>query len=221
MTRAAGNGDAPRNHPDIDTGLPMARLVKSRMEALRLTKADLVRQLGYVNTTTKGLRRLQALLEGDLRSLENLKVPLAKALAIPEALLEEASDGSRYVLWAREIQEYRRQFVPHVIWDTEFSVPRPLVIAGMIGATRRLYFNPTSREPRDWSDEAAASCPSGVPCYGRVRGFWVNYSPDCAVRFDKRGLPMEGTDHAIRPGVAKATVNGRLLRLSNASGRGW
>jgi hypothetical protein len=46
--------------------LPIRTLIEARSQDLALTRADLVRRAGYKNID-KGLRRLEALMTGDLR----------------------------------------------------------------------------------------------------------------------------------------------------------
>lgn len=202
---------------DIDGDLPLATWITSRMGTLSLSKADLARRMGYQATVEKGVRRVDALLAGDLKKYGNLRRALAAALDVDLAALDEVVADTRYVLWARDDREYRRGFSSHAIWDTEFRVPRPLVIAGMAGLQRALYFHPTSADPADWSEEATANCPRGIPCYGVVRGFWVNYTPDCAVYFNRNGEPGEVLGKAVRPGVLSASIGSRPVNLAGLS----
>lgn len=196
---------------DIDGELPLMTWMTSQMCALALSKADLARRMGYEITVEKGVRRLDALLAGDLRKYGNLRRELALGLYVDVTALDEVVADTRYVQWARDDREYRLGFTPHVIWDTEFRSPRPISIAGFIGAQRNLYFHPAGTNPADWSEEATANCPPGIPCYGVVRGFWVNYSPDCAVHFSKQGEPDDVLVQAIRPGVATASIGSQPI----------
>jgi len=202
---------------DIDGDLPLATWITSRMGTLSQSKADLARRMGYQATVEKGVRRVDALLGGDLKKYGNLRRALAAALDVDLAALDKVVADTRYVLWARDDREYRRVFSPHAIWDTEFRVPRPLLLAGMAGLQRALYFHPTSADPADWSEEATANCPPGIPCYGVVRGFWVNYTPDCAVYFNRNGEPGEVLGKAVRPGVPSASIGSRPVNLAELS----
>ena len=202
---------------DIDGELPISGLIRSRMEALGLRKVDLARRMGYQTSVEKGIRRLDALLAGELRKYSNLRYALAAGLDVAVIALDQVVADTRHIQWARDDREYRRGFTPHIIWDTEFWVPRPIAIAGFVGAQRALYFHPTSENPADWSEEAAASCPMGIPCYGVARGFWVNYSPDCAVHFNKQGEPDEVLGKAVRPGIATALVGSRPTNWSEVT----
>lgn len=206
MTSEVALSDSHRYRLDIDEALPLASLIEARLDGLGVSKADLARRMGYATTVEKGVRRIAALVKGDLKPYTNLRGPLAEGLDVDVSVLDAAVADTRYVLWARYDRQYRRDFRPHVVWDTELRIPQPTTIAGMVGANRMLYHYPVSTRPQDWSEEAVATRPRGIPCYGRVRGFWVNYSPDCAVHFNNEGVPGEVFGQAVRPGVSVVRV---------------
>jgi hypothetical protein len=184
---------------DPDSPLPITAI----LSAHAIPRAELAKHCGYTNVT-KGIRRLAELRGGSLEHYASLRVGLAQALAIPLAELDRAADDSKYILWARQDRDYRQDFVPHVIWKTYLTVPSPITIAGMIGVSRMLRYEPSTQQPMMFSVEAAEDCPEGVPCYGTVTGFYVNYSPDCAVEFDRLGEPVATLAKAVRPGHAEA-----------------
>lgn len=189
---------------EIDGELPLTTLIENRRRELGLSLAELAQRMGYESTASTGIHRLNALLNGDLKKFDNLKEPLLQGLALDEQTLTNAVVDSRYVLWARDDREYRRNFVPHIVWQTESRIPRSIAMAAT-GTWRDIYFYPESNRPQDWSEEASAQCPTGLALYGRVHGFWVNYSPDCAVSFNPRGEPMDVFDKAVRPGVPSSS----------------
>ena len=194
---------------DIDGELPLTTLIQTKLESLGLTKVALAQRMGYTSTPEKGIRRLDSLLAGDLKKYKNIKGPLAKALEVEESVLDQVVADTRYVFWARDDRAYRRDFRPHVVWNTEFRIPRPIAIAGVVGANRLLYYYPVSPRPQDWSEEAVENRPRGIPCYGLVFGFWVNYSPDCSVEFTEDGEPESVFGQAVRPGVPSAAFGSR------------
>ena len=196
---------------DIDGELPLKMLIASRLKALDLTKAGLARRMGYESTPEKGMRRLEAFVAGELKLYNSLKESLTRGLAVEEMSLDEAVADTRYVLWARADRMYRREFNPHVVWDTTLSIPSPITVAGLIDARRGLFWFPGAIDPARISDEASSTRPEGVACYGRVIGFYVNYSPDCAVRFNQLGEPIEVSACAVRPGFSSASVAGRVF----------
>lgn len=148
------------------------------------------------------MRRIEALIDEDLAGWAGLRLPLAAALAVPFDILDEALADVRYLAWARADRDYRRTFVPHVVWRTTHAVPRPIVVAAMIGAARWLIHPLHSRQPLRFRTEAMVNCPEGVPCYGRVTGFFINYTPDAAVEFDRGGVPQAQWRQAVKPGRA-------------------
>ena len=209
MTNEAAPLESHRYRLDIDGALPLASLIEARLDVLGATKAELARRMGCATTVEKGIRRIEALLKADLKQYTNLRGPLAKGLALDESVLDAAVADTRYMLWARNDRQYRRDFKPHVIWDTALRIPRPITIAGLVGANRLLYYYPDSPRPQDWSEQAVANRPRGIPCYGVVDGFWVNYSPDCAVSFTNEGVPEEVFGQSVRPGFPSASFGSR------------
>ena len=194
---------------DLDGTLPFAGFVAARLSALALTKAELVRRMGYSATVTKGIRRLEELLAGNLKLYNTRRSVLAVALEVSETELDDVVADTRYVLWARNDRAYRAEFRPHVVWATTKSVPSPITIAAMINAHRQLFWYPSPGNPSQISGEAVLAAPRGVPCYGFVVGFHVNYTPDNAVSFDLDGTPVAVLDTAVRPGRARASIGGR------------
>ena len=195
---------------DPDSPFPLTVL----LEASDLYPVELARECGFGNVS-KGIRRLYALTEGDLVHFESLKLPLAKALNVDIDQLDAAAADTKYIQWARQDHAYRRNFEPHVIWKTALTTPSPITMAGVIGAATRLRYFPTTCNALKISAEAVVACPQGVPCYGLVTGFYVNYSPDQAVEFDREGEPLAVLDAAVRPGYATARINGRPLTLAD------
>lgn len=197
---------------DPEAAFPLALLMRGSGQRL----AELARRCGYTNLA-KGIRRLEELAAGDLQHYPALRVGLAAALDMEPARLDAAVADTRYLLWAREDRSYRDNFRPHVIWATTNSIPSPIAIAGLINASGRLLWYPQTTSPSCISDEAALALPEGVPCYGRVIGFHVNYTPDNAVSFDCAGNPLAVLDAVVRPGRARATVGGRALEFPTPS----
>ena len=102
---------------------------------------------------------------------------------------------------------------------TPRPLPQPITIAGLVGANRLLYYYPDSPRPQDWSEQAVANRPRGIPCYGVIDGFWVNYSPGCAVSFTNQGEPENVFDQAVRPGVPSAAFGSRPINWAEVTRR--
>lgn len=214
MNQSGNPGGGPYRL-DIDAVLPLTSLIESRLRMLDLSVAGLARRMGYETTVEKGVRRIEALLAGDLEQARKLTSGLATGLEVDKDVVQAAIEDTRYVHWARDDRAYRQAFQPHVVWETTLSVPSPIAVAGMVNARRRLFWYPGAIEAARISDEAVAAMPEGVACYGRVIGFHVNYSPDCAVRFNRQGESSGALDQAIRPGTSHASVKGRPLELAS------
>ena len=194
---------------DPDSELPLRKL----LNAHRASLADVARRCGYTNVA-KGIRRLEELADGNLRNFASMRIGLAPALGVGLDHLDAVAEDTRYLLWARDDRRYRAEFRPHVVWATTKSVPSPITIAAMINAHRQLFWYPSPGNPSQISGEAVLAAPRGVPCYGFVVGFHVNYTPDNAVSFDLDGTPVAVLDTAVRPGRARASIGGRLFAFA-------
>lgn len=192
--------------PDIDRELPISSLIASQIELLGTTRAKVARRMGYETKIAKGVRRLDALLAGDLRHVDKLRHRLAEGLSIELSVLDMKIEETRHVLRARDDRDYRVNFALHVVWKTVLSMPSPITIAAMAGVQRRLLWYPKGIEPALVSEGAVEFMPEGVPCYGKVTGFYVNYAPDCAVQFNRQGEPLEVLSRAIRPTKASCLM---------------
>ena len=197
---------------DPDAPFPLAQLLTGSGTRL----SEVARRCGYTNFA-KGIRRLEELAAGELQHYPALRAGLAAALEIEPVRLDAAVADTSYLLWARDDRSYRDNFRPHVIWATTSSIPSPITIAGLVNASGRLFWYPPTITPSCISDEAALALPEGVPCYGQVIGFHVNYTPDNAVSFDRAGNPLAVLDAVVRPGRARATIGDRALEFPTTS----
>lgn len=186
-------------------------LIKARIKALELSRREFIGRLGYHNIA-KGERRLRALEAGDLALARTLKDAIASATELPLEAVEAAIAAE----WNHRTQlddaAYRRGFVPHAILRTTQSRPSPITIAAIIQAEQMRYlWLPAELPVVQYASHVAGSLPEGVPCFGLVTGFVLNYSPDRAVEFDREGNPMRELDRAVRIGRAEAFLSGRPM----------
>ena len=79
------------------THSPAATLIRSRCLELGLNKARLVRLAGYKNEA-KGIRRLNSLIAGDLKTARWLIQGLPAALNLPTNVISGAVEQTRYKL---------------------------------------------------------------------------------------------------------------------------
>ena len=169
-----------------DFPLPIATL----LDSVPLRLGDIARRMGYANIN-KGVRRLQALKQGDASCAKALVPALAGAIGREPAEVWKAVADTRHVLWARRDRQYRANFQPHAIWLGERTRPSPV-----IGVNRKPLLLDPALPPWEMVARAVASAPPGVPLLGRTTGFWLNYTPDLAVRYDLQGIPQEVKDSA-------------------------
>jgi len=152
-------------------------LLDLRIQELGLSRQDFICRLGYQNIA-KGERRFRALEAGDLRLARKRLPAIASALELPHQAIEDAISAE----WAErkrlDDEAYRLAFRPHAVLRTTRTTPSPIAIAGLINAVKRLYVCFPKDLPVDqYASFVARSLPEGVPCYGRVTGFFCQRKP--------------------------------------------
>lgn len=124
-----------------ETEYAISRLVLERAKILGLTRTDLVRRLGYENSSN-GHRALTALLMTGTQS-STIAPRLADALEVEPDVLDQVSmatvhqqhDEARVQILERE-RAYRAAFRPHLQIQTERKVPSPIFLAALMGTAR-------------------------------------------------------------------------------------
>jgi hypothetical protein len=200
------------------SNLPIALLIRNRMQSLGITSGQLAARCGYVNIG-KGLRRLDNLCKADWSGNEYLIQSLPHALEItPEELEASIAETQRSIEEAAEAA-YRAAFVPHAIILTERKRPSSIMTAIWLGVTLRL---PLDEQAGIVTFPAQAikgieqqlekyNSRGEIPTLGKPTGFIVNYSPDKAVQFDLTGNPLSAFDRSHRSGEASLSISGRKL----------
>jgi hypothetical protein len=198
----------------MKSNLAIAALIRSRMIELGLSRGEFAKRLGYKNIA-KGIRRIDALCEGDVKGTKQFLSALPQALETSADTVKRALDQTDRELKLAERQEaeardkiWRENFCPHAIILTEWTVPSPIFVAAMIGVEKLLRIDlDATQGPVSFVRQVLDRLPEGVPAFGKPNGFVINYSPNQAVRFDPNGQPIAILDKAVRPGTAV------LLRL--------
>jgi hypothetical protein len=198
----------------MKSNLAIATLIQSRMTELGLSRGEFAKRLGYKNIA-KGIRRIDALCDGDLEGTKQFLDVLPQALETSADTVKRALEETVREIELVERQEaetrdkiWRENFRPHAIILTERSVPSPIFVAALIGVEKLLRIDlDASQGPVSFVRQVLDRLPEGVPAFGKTAGFVINYSPDKAVRFDPNGQPIAILEKAVRPGTAV------LLRL--------
>ena len=212
--------------------LPLTSFIVSRCRELGFRKVDLIVRAGYKNRA-KGLRRLDALLDGNLDAPQELMSSLPKALSIAESEFHVVVERTRLLLEEEKQKaiaaaeaHWRATFVPHAIIVTEHDRPSSIWLAAVLGVTRILNIDFDGRDPssfRDHALEEVARRPrefssdrdaQRLPAFGRPIGVIVNYSPDYAVRYDIEAEMLESMPRAHRLGEARLFIDGRIISSS-------
>jgi hypothetical protein len=198
----------------MKSDLAIAALIRSRMSELDLSRGEFAKRLRYKNIA-KGIRRIDALCDGDLEGTKQFLDVLPQALETSADTVKRALEETVREIELVERQEaetrdkiWRENFRPHAIILTERSVPSPIFVAAIIGVEKLLRIDlDLTHGPVSFVRQVLDRLPEGVPAFGKPIGFVINYSPDKAIRFDSNGQPIAILDEAVRPGTAV------LLRL--------
>ncbi|WP_159299800.1 hypothetical protein [Spiribacter sp. SSL99] len=185
---------------------PLEQLVRDRMAALRRARGDIGQRLSPSNPS-KALRRLDAFAATGALPEDNLCERLAGALGLPVTDIADAARATRKAIEAQAEADYRARFEPHAIWTTARSQPSSTAMAGFINAPARLRLPfPSGLPTEGYVAYCQDQAPSGIPLYGPVTGFIINYTPDHARRYDLEGQPLETLQSAFRVGSALTRV---------------
>jgi hypothetical protein len=202
----------------MKSNLAIATLIRSRMTHLGLSRGELSKRLGYKNIA-KGIRRIDALCEGDVEGTKQFLDVLPQALETSAETVKLALDQTVRELELAEKQEaeardkiWRETFRPHAVILTEKTVPSPIFVAAMIGVEKllRIDLDPI-QGPVSFVRQVLNHLPERVPAFGNTIGFVINYSSDKAVSFDLNGQPISILDKAVRPGTAVLGLGGRPI----------
>jgi hypothetical protein len=189
------------SHPQT-SNISIKQYISQHIEKTGISRSQLVIRLGFWNIN-KGLRRLE-LLENEGKLIGLTIEDLASALSVDVDVIRELIDQANSAAFQKQNEEYRRQFVPHAVLITTNKIPSPIFVAALIGVEKLLRLDlDVSQSPITYPKQVLFKLPVGVPAFGKVTGFIVNYTPDHAVEFNRAGKPIAAFDHAIRIGTAR------------------
>ncbi len=187
--------------------LPIETLIKSRASELGLTLAQVVSRTGMANTS-KGLRRLEQLFDGDFVSSRGLIDKLPEALGLPKSDVEDCVTNSKNELAAEADKAWRDSFKPHaIVLTAERGRPRQIFFAAMCNAGQfvRITFpdNLPSTDYKTYAFEALGLQKEDIGKYFyAIEGLVINWNPDSATIYDLTGGEISQLD--------KAAILGRL-----------
>lgn len=217
---------------------PLAELIEGRMDVLNLSKETLGHRLGYRNHA-KAAGRVYALCDHHPFSEKSRHAlrRLPSALELPANVVEHAVAATERIFakWAQEAEEERRlvraaddaewrsNFEPHAIIQTERTVPTQITLCGITGGPRRwlmIRFD-TSQSAATYVQQAVDAVPKktigcldkerSVIFFGKAVGLIINYTPNSALRCDLGGRPLELLTEAYQPGNVRMPFGGRSL----------
>ena len=228
----------------MNTQSPLAQLIQTRMQQLRLDAQALGFRLGYQNAA-KAAGRVYALCDGQLvnRKSKAALARLPEALELPSEVVEQAVTATEELIseqkrqaeedcrLAREAEEaeWRAKFRPHAIIQAERTIPSQITFCGLTGGIERwlMIRLDDSKPPITFVQQVLAALPDKlrlggdgrqyVTFFGEALGFIVNYSPDKALRCSLSGEPLEILPKAYRPGEVGLWIGCRPISPSAAA----
>jgi hypothetical protein len=210
----------------MSRNLPLTNFIQSRCRELGLRKIDLIRRTSYRNHA-KGLRRLEALLAGDLDGAPELLRSFPHALDVHNdefhRVVQETRDAlelERREAAAMAEAEWRAAFVPHAVILPERDIPQPIFVAAFLGAKRLLQIEFENKDPSTFLDQALEQAKERpgmfwdstevLPAFGKVVGVVINHTPN-AVYHDLEGNVLASRPRAHRIGEATLWIGKRAV----------
>jgi transcriptional regulator with XRE-family HTH domain len=173
----------------MKSDLAIATLIRSRTTELGLSRGEFAKRLGYKNIA-KGIRRIDALRDGDLEGTKQFLDALSQALETSAETVKRALDQTAHEIELAEKHEaeardkiWRENFRPHAIILTERTVPSPIFVAAMIGVEKLLRIE-NSSVLRCWrAPNSSLNILTGIanvlvwmcpePCGAILKLFWL------------------------------------------------
>jgi hypothetical protein len=209
---------------------PIHDLVESRLKDLGIRRGELARRCGFKNVS-KGLRRIEAMCRGDFDSpcagmiLKALPTALELDRDVVDVVVREtasALDQSIQTAAAERRAASRTSFKPCAYLCGTEARPSSVTVYGLSGGPERWLKISLdySRPPLTYAAQALAIVRKTpvVHFFGPTTGFIVNYTPDCAVRFDLDGSPIERFPAAHSPDQIELQI-GRCKISADRFGR--
>ncbi len=191
--------------------LPIQELIEQRLAELGISRSQLAGRVGY-NRIAKGLRKLDALMEGDTRNNRWISDRLPAAQELPEQTIEAALDETTALLRKTADDLWRSTFKPNCLILTEHNGrPRQITIAALVGAGRHVcqqipddipesnYCSYVRERLDGWLVEVRKF-------FHAPTGYIINYTPDKATQFDLDGNKVADLDKAKRAGMLTASL---------------
>jgi hypothetical protein len=215
--------DTDEGSMTVSTELPIATLVLDRSRMLGLSRSDVVRRAGFKNVA-KGVRRLDDLCSGDTKATASLIRGLPAALNLPTEIIDIAvrqtqrqiEDAARIAQQERDAK-WRADFQPSAYLLGTETRPTQITIFGMTGGSERWLRIPLdlTKPALTFASQALAVARRipRIPFFGPTIGYVVNYTTDCAVRFDLNGDPVQQLDRAYSPGNVAVLMGGREVSV--------
>ena len=164
----------------MKSDLAIAALIRSRMTELGLSRGEFAKRLGYKNIA-KGIRRIDALCEGDIEGTKQFLHALPQALETSADTVTRALDQTVRELELAAKQEaeardkiWREKVRPHAIILMETTVPSPIFVAAIIGVEKLLRIDLDATQGSvSFVRQVLNRLPEEVPAFGKPIGFVI------------------------------------------------
>lgn len=200
------------NMPDTDETFSLTDLIADHMTRHAQSEAQFCQAIG-IRTPQAVCAFFDRLAVNDMIHMKHHRRQLAAALDLPIRTIDAAIHRTADRRAAEREAAWRTAFVPHAVLVTQNRRPSQLVIAALAGAEGKMSIElPPSLPKLSWPKHVVQLLPKGVPGFGFVTGFVINYSPDQAVRFDLDGKPLAALPAAYRPVEFRLSRQAQELR---------
>ncbi|MGV1016817.1 MAG: hypothetical protein ACOYBW_05500 [Fluviibacter phosphoraccumulans] len=187
------------------------KLIRSRIQEIGITCAQLIKKSGYANES-KGVRRLESIFASDFETTRGLIEKLPAALDLPKEQIEAAIAKTKQDNADYEEAEWRAAFKPNArILTEENGRPRQITMAAISNAGRTVVMEfPDELPAVQYLEYVLTGLPDqlreAASFFYPPTGFVINWSPDRASKYDLNGVLIEELPRAFRGGALSFTL---------------
>ncbi|NEK24195.1 hypothetical protein GV827_17555 [Sulfitobacter sp. JBTF-M27] len=202
--------------PNPGKTTPLSRLIEGRIIELGLSEKTFLADLGYRNFSKGRERLLQFRKAKGLRGLKHLENQLAEALKVDVSTVQKAISETWVTAQLWEDEKYAASFEPHAVLKTDRTRPSQITMCALTGGPQRWLVVEFERDsaPVTYVSQVLRDLPEIAPFFGKVLGFWINYTPSSCVEFDRSGQAVAEFSRAKRVGVALAGGVEKILSIA-------
>jgi len=189
----------PQNEP-----ITLRVLIQTECARTVVNEQEFTRLLG-IKKFHKAKSFIEQVNGNRMKKMIHMRHQMVDVLDVTIGQVDEAIQASKDAYYGRIDAAWRATFQPHAVLITANRIPSPIFVAALTGSAQKLYIDPPANISKlAWPGWLVKHVPEGLPAFGKVKGFVINYTPDHAIRFDLLGNPIEALDSAYRRGTTHA-----------------